>query len=235
MDQSFDVQEKGSSCDKPKSAIVRFPRLPCRFPRRNAEDVARFRTARLIAALEKRALNWIGRGLKANKKLGRIFLRLKELVGHGHFRDYYECTFGKCGIPFRTAQAYMLLARKSGQDTNCADPALFPKATDPQAVEIRKATEAHQLAVAGAQSDSAAEASSADERRSSHSEESSDSTCICRPSLHVTQDQKERISALWRSEHRASAESEVIDLLMQICDRYEGRSDSSNESEEDDA
>ena len=221
--------------------IHRFPRLPLRFPRlpirrfcrETAEDVARFRTAWLIAALEKRALNWIGRGLKANKKLGKIFLRLKGLVGHGHFREYYERTFGKCGIPFRTAQAYMLLARKTGQDANCADSALFPEATDPQAVEIREATEAHELAVAAARSDSSDEESSPAEHPSSHAEESGDSTCTCRPSLHVTEEQKDRISALWRSEHRASAESEVIDRLMELCDRYEGSSDSGAEEVDD--
>jgi hypothetical protein len=157
------------------------------------------------------------------------------LVGHGHFEAYYKRTFEKDGIPFRTAQAYMLLARRFGQDTNSADSALFPKATDPQAVEIREATEAHQLAVADAQSESSDEASSADEHRNGHSEESADSTCICRPSLHVKQDQKTRIAALWRSEHRTSAESEVIDFLMELCDRYEGSGNSSGDSEEDNA
>jgi hypothetical protein len=223
--------------------IRRFPRLPRRFPRlpirrysrKTAEDVARFRTAWLIAALEKRAHNWIGRGLKANVKLGRIFIRLKELVGHGHFEAYYKRTFEKDGIPFRTAQAYMLLTRRSGQDTNSADSALFPQATDPQAVEIREATEAHQFAVADAQSDSSDEESNADERRRSRSEESVDSTCVCRPILHVTQDQKARLTALWRSEHRKSAESEVIDFLMELCDQYADSSDSSSSSEEDDA
>ena len=223
---------RGESKAKP---IRRFPRLPIRrFCRRTAEDVARFRTARLIAALEKRAHTWIGRGLKANKKLGRIFIRLKELVGHGHFRDYYERTFGKCGIPFRTAQAYMLLARESGQDTNYANSALFPKAIDSQAVEIREATKAHQLAVDDARAETSDEAASADEHRDSHAEElSGESTCVCRPSLHVTPDQKAQISTLWRSEHRAAAESEVVNLLMEHCDRYEGSSDSSSSSEEE--
>ena len=231
--ESSDTQQKilvlqGTRAD----GILRFPRLPRRFPRRSAEDVARFRTAWLITALEKRAHNWIGRGLKANIKLGRIFIRLKELVGHGHFEAYYKRTFEKDGIPFRTAQGYMLLARRSGQDTNSADSALFPPATDPQAVEIREATDAHQLAVDAAQPESSDKAASDDAH---HSDDSDSSKCICRPSIYVTQDQKARITALWRSENRASAEREVIELLMELCDRYDGSSDSSSESEEDDA
>jgi hypothetical protein len=213
------LDDRGEGNPKP---IRRFPRLPIRrYCRRNAEDVARFRTARLITVLEKRAHTWIGRGRKANLKLGRIFLRLKELVGHGHFKSYYEHAFGKPhGIPFRTAQSYMQAARKAGQDTDGADFAHFPTATDPQATEIREATEKHRLAVADAKSESPDEASSADEHRGDHSEESDGSTCVCRPSLHVTPDQKAQISALWRSEHRAAAESEVVNLLMELCDRY---------------
>lgn len=217
--------------------IRRFPRLPIRrYCRRNAEDVARFRTARLIAVLEKRAHTWIGRGRKANLKLGRIFLRLKLLVRHGDFRDYYERTFGiPHEIPFRTAQSYMQAARKEGKDINCADSALFPAATDPQAVEIREVTKTHQLAVDDARAETSDEAASADEHRDSHAEESGESTCVCRPSFHVTPDQKAQISALWRSEHRAAAESEVVNLLIELCDRYQGSSDSSSSSEEDDA
>jgi hypothetical protein len=218
-----------------ENPIRRFPRLPIRrFPRRNAEDVARFRTAWQIAALEKRALNWIGRGLKANVKLGRIFIRLKELVGHGHFEAYYERTFENDGIPFRTAQSYMLLARKKDKETNSADSALFPQAIDPQAVEIREATKAQQLAINDALAERSDAASSPDEHHSGHAAQASDSGSLCRLGLHLRPDQKARISALWRSEHRASAESEVIDLLMELCDRNEGSSDSSSSSEEED-
>ncbi len=218
--------------------IVRFPRLVRRFPRlpirrycrRTAEDVARFRTARLIAALEKRAHIWIGRGRKANLKLGRIFLRLKMLVRHGDFSDYYERTFGiPHGIPFRTAQSYMQAARKEGKVINCADSALFPAATDPQAVEIREVTEKHRLAVAVAESEISDDVSSSADERSSRSEKSAESICVCRLSLRVTQDQKARISELWSSEHRALAESAVTDFLIELCRKYEISSSNSEE------
>lgn len=128
----------------------------------------------------------------------------------------------------------MQAARKEGKDINCANSALFPAATDPQAVEIREATKTHQLAVDDARADTSDEAVSTDEHRDSHAEVSSgESTCVCRPSLHVTPDQNAQISALWRSEHRMAAESEMINLLMELCDRYGDSSDSSSSSEED--
>src|ERR1700676_2937487 len=121
-----------------------------RFPRRNADDVVLDRRARLIAQIETEAVEWIGRGREANIELGRRFIRLKDLVGHGHFEKYYERKFGQpYRIAFRTAQVYMRLAREA-DEAKGADPALFPPATDPQAVAIREATERARLAVADA-------------------------------------------------------------------------------------
>jgi len=155
------------------------------------------------------------------------------LVRHGDFSDYYERTFRKPhGIPFRTAQSYMQAARKEAKDNNCADSALFPAATDPQAVEIREVTEKHRLAVAGAEPESSDDmSSSAEEQRSGRSEKSGESICVCRLSLRVTQEQKARIAELWNSEHRVLAESVVTDFLIELCRRY----DSGSGSEEADA
>lgn len=202
--------------------IRRFPRLPIRrFPRRNAEDVARFRQARLFAVLENRAHNWIGRGRPANLKLGRLLLRLKDFVGHGNFLAYYKHTFEKRdGIPLRTAQDYMKMARL--EVTKYAESAQIKQADDPQATEIRAANEKHRLAVEAAKSKSSDETSaSSEERHPGRSTRSDESLCICRPSIPVTPTEKTRIAALWASDRRTAAEAAVRDVLLEQCREYE--------------
>jgi len=168
--------------------------------------------------MEKEAVEWIGRGREANKELGRIFSRLKDLVGHGQFKRYFERKFGKpYRIAFRTAQSYMQMARQADEPKR-ADSALFPPATDPQAVAIREATEKQRRDVANAKPESRYEASVSAE---SKDEKPRTSLRTCRLQMRVTEKQRAQISALWRSEHRALAEIQVIDLLTTLCSQHE--------------
>lgn len=195
----------------------------CRYSRRNAEDVASYRKSHRIAELEERADQWIKRGREANIELGRVFILLKELVGHGRFEKYYEQKFGRpYGIAFRTAQVYMQLARKEDEQAKCADPALFPPATDRQAVAIRGATEKARLAVADADQHSSDESiTSVDACSGNDSEKPVSSMCTCRLYIRMTKDQRDSISALWKSEHKHVAEVEVTNYLMDLCAKYD--------------
>jgi len=189
-----------------------------RFPRRNAEDVAFYRTAYRIAALEAEAFDRIARGHEANVELGRVFNQIKALLRHGEWKPYFAKKFAPRGIPLRTATAYMGLAREADERTKKADSALFPPATDPQAVAIREATEKQRRDVAKAKPESTYEASASTE---SKDEKPRTSLCMCRLQIRVTEKQRAHISALWRSEHRALADTQVIDLLTTLCSKYE--------------
>jgi hypothetical protein len=228
--------QKDGSHQNPKDTkrIARFPRLIRRFPRRNAEDIAFYRRAMLIAEVETEAVEWIGRGREANIQLGRRFIRLKDLVGHGHFERYYERKFGlPYGIRFRTAQAYMQLARKADEEAKNADSALFPLATDSQAVAIREATEKKRLAVADAKQESSGEfTTNADMHPSKESKGSSNSMCTCRLHIRTTKERSVRIAALWKSEHRHSAESKTTDYLIELCDEYDIKGNDADEDHE---
>ncbi len=199
-----------------------------RHARRTAEDVAFHHRVRRIAALEKEARKWIARsitliarGRAANIQLGRIFIKLKRLVGHGNFESYYVKKFERdYGIAFRTAQDYMRLARDADEAKSAA-PALFPPATDPQAVETREATARHQAAVARARSSSSETASS--DAETDHGERAKDhegSMCTCRLQIRMSKEDHARVLALWRSDHRALAESAVTKFLLELCAKY---------------
>jgi hypothetical protein len=211
-----------------------------RHPRRTAEDVASHHRVRRIAELEKearkliaRSITLIARGREANIQLGRIFIKLKRLVGHGHFEKYYERKFGRFyGIAFRTAQDYMVLAREA-DEAKSADTALFPLAMDPQAVNIRKQTERARLAVADAESESPGESTTDPEAQATNpAPNSAGSMVTCRLFIRMMRGQRKRVTALLRSEHRALAESTVIDTLLKLCDEYRIAGSDSREASE---
>src|SRR5579864_864542 len=187
-----------------------------RFPRsRTAEDVAFFRTADRIVELETQAREWIGRGREANIQLGHILQELKVLVGHGNFQKYFETKFGgPYGIAFRTAQAYMRLAREADEESKSAGPALFDLATDPHAVAIREAAERALQAVADAAEDGSSDSSTSD------AQGFATSICIFRPYIRMTRAQRDTIAALWKSEHRHSVDNDVTDYLLELCRKY---------------
>jgi len=224
----LDDHEEGT-----EKSFRRYPRLPIRrYPRRNAESVAFYRTANLIAELEKKAHDWFARGREANIEVGRILIRLKPLVGHGNFQRYYELKYGKpYRIAFRTAQVYMQLARKADEETKGADPALFPPATDSQAMAIREATEKARLAVRAADAHSSNESTtSTDAHVRNDSPKYVSSMCTCRLYIRMTTEQRDTISKMWRSEHRHSAETKVTNYLMELCAECEISGNDSAES-----
>jgi len=235
MNQLAAETDRSHQNPKDTKHIVRFPRYPIRrYSRRTAEDVAYYRRLRLIAELEKEAVEWIGRGLPANIELGRRFIRLKDLVGHGRFKKYYEKTFAKpYGIALRTAQTYMGLAREADRKSKSADAALFQLAMDPQAVEIREATGKHKAAVARAHKPGSEETSSdADTDQRGHAKDPADAMCTCRLQIRMTREMHTRVLALWRSEHRALAESAVTEVLLELCAKYGIDESASEESDE---
>jgi hypothetical protein len=109
--------------------------------------------AERLAALEAMAFQQIARGRAANLELGRLFIQIKDIVGHGRWERYYVERFGSCGVAKRTAQTYMDLARKEDAISKSADSALFPPAMDPQGVKTRDATSKAAAKVGGAARD----------------------------------------------------------------------------------
>jgi hypothetical protein len=121
---------------------MRFPRLP-------AEEIAVRERDNRIRELEAQAFDWIARGHEANIQLGRVFLQLKELKERGAWESYFIETFEPKGIPLRTGQHYMQLAKEA--DAVSAKIALFPDALDPEAQEMNQATRAAESAVKAAE------------------------------------------------------------------------------------
>jgi hypothetical protein len=115
----------------------------------SAEALASKVNEEKLITLEAKAFEWIARGRAANLELGRLFLQIKVIVGHGRWEHYYEERFGSCGIAKRTAQTYMDLARECLK-SKTADSAFFPPATDPHAQAIVGAAEDARAAVARA-------------------------------------------------------------------------------------
>ena len=159
MDQSFDVQEKGSSCDKPKSAIVRFPRLPRRFPRLpksirrfprlpepqslvdglNAEDLtekSNLAEANMLLMEGRVGLADTSRGILV---AGRAFNKLKRMFPKGTWLPRLKMEAEKSGHSVRSIQEYMKAAKEA--DAKNAKPRVFAKAIDPQAVVMTEAGE----------------------------------------------------------------------------------------------
>jgi hypothetical protein len=108
--------------------------------------------AELLAGLEARVDRGIARGRAANLELGRTWLQIRPIVGHGQWARYYAARFGSCGIGLRTAQTYMEMAHKADAIAKTANSALFPMARDYEARSIRDATEQARAEV-GASSD----------------------------------------------------------------------------------
>jgi hypothetical protein len=214
----------------------RFPRLIRRYPRLNADDVAFYSRLNLQKDLEARAREWIGRGREANTELGRIFIRLKDVVGHGHFKEYFTRTFGKpYAISFRTAQVYMQLAREAEKNATGAGSVLFPLAMDAEAVELRNAREKDAEAVSRAAGENvdeelAQEDGEPSQKREDTKRRAEDALCTCRLAIRMKEEQKAPIVALWRSKNRGLAEVEVTDYLLNLCHKYES---SSSEGDDD--
>jgi hypothetical protein len=186
-----------------------------RLPRLDVETVVKEASAAYRAELENRAFDWIARGHEANIQLGRVFLQLKDIIDYGDWEAYFAEKFETRGIPLRTGQYYMQLAKDA--DAVSAKVELFPEATDPKAQAINAATEQARQAVATADPQSSDHrASGADVPDAGKSE---DGIRTHRLAVRLTERQWSRIATLWSSEHRALGEAAVTNCLMEVCDR----------------
>jgi len=210
--------------------IYRHPettRAFCRRPRLPAEVTVAEAKAAYIVELERRAFDWIARGHEANIQLGRTFLQLKELVDRGDWEAYFTEKFEPRGIPLRTGQHYMQLAKEAEEVAPKVE--LYPTATDPKAQAMTAATEKASQAVA------AADPQGSDQKgpRTDVPEtgKSEDGLRMRRLAIRMTQRRWDRISKLWSSEHRALGEAAVTDCLIEVCDRCGIPSDDSQEGQ----
>jgi hypothetical protein len=155
-----------------------------------------------LAKLKRKAVIWAQRGREANEELGRIFLQIKAIVGHGKWLSYYaENIEPCCKIPDRTAQAYMELAR-TADSRKSADSADFPQAMDADAVAKRKATARAEAEVG----DHSGQKSKSEPKQSNF-------TLV----VPMTADLQEAVSELRDSKAWSIARKKVIALLKQLC------------------
>jgi hypothetical protein len=158
-----------------------------------------------LAALVAEAFRWIARGREANIQVGRKFLLIKAIVGHGQWERYYAYKFGTCGIAKRTAQEYMDLARKEDANAKSAESAYFPKATDRHAVTMRNATaKAEAEVLTSARLKSVAEETGA----------------IFNLQVRLTAEVQEAAKKLRNSADWLSAEREIAAFLRGLCVKF---------------
>ena len=117
------------------SVPERFPRLPGVFPAaQSAEEIA---VERELVPLVAETVTWLARGRPANIEAGRrLFIikkRLREHLGHGHWKSYFAKWFAPHGITLRTAENYMVMARE--EDAKIENLSIM--ATDAEAREGR--------------------------------------------------------------------------------------------------
>jgi hypothetical protein len=155
-----------------------------------------------LAALEAKAFRCIARGRKANVELGRLFLLIKAIVGHGRWESYYAERFRGCGISKRTAQVYMDLARKEDATSKTADSAVFAKAMDPQAVKTRDATAKAKAEVGHSQNEKVRPDG------------------IFKLPLFLTGEEQKATHVLVHSSDWPIAQREIIRLLKELCVRF---------------
>jgi hypothetical protein len=178
------------------------PKARARLRKKGESIVSRAKAERL-AALETRAFRWIARGRAANLELGRVFLEIKAIVGHGRWERYYAERFGSYGVAQRTAQTYMERARKEDAISKTAESALFPMATDPKAQEMRAATEQARAEVAKA----GETPKRGPVRRDG----------IYKLPLFLTIDEQDATDELRKSPDWPDAQKKIVALLDQLC------------------
>jgi hypothetical protein len=104
-----------------------------RFPRLSDRDEAELR------ALVVEGWACYERGYKANVELGRVFRRIKRIVGHGGWERFYQQYFPNCVSP-RTARTYMELSRREDAKVKTANSAVFKTGTHDIAQKVQAAT-----------------------------------------------------------------------------------------------
>lgn len=181
--------------------IMRFSRLPERALPTPQPQSAKAMTAEQkedqIAELDAKAFHWLARGREANTEVGRAFNELKVILGHGKWQRHFAKTFAPRGITLRTAENYMRLAHNA--DPKIEKLSTFKPASDPEATEIRKATEKAQAEVGDAV------------------HQTSERKQIYKLALHLSIDDQNAADRLWKSPHRPRAEKEIVRRLKQLC------------------
>ncbi len=194
------MMDKGKSSKLAKRTATQKARARLR---KSGESITSRARAERLAALEARAFQWIARGRAANLELGRVFLQIKVIVGHGRWQRYYVERFGSCGVPQRTAQTYMEMARKQDAISKTAESALFPIATDPKAQEMRAANE--QVRAEGAKAGEAAKRGPVRVNG------------IYKLPLFLTIDEQDATDKLRKSPDWPDAQKKIVALLNQLC------------------
>jgi hypothetical protein len=156
-----------------------------------------------LAKLVESTFQLIARRREVRIELGQNFLQIKKSVGRGNWKSFFEKTFA-AHVSWRTAQRYINQARKATADAQKRQSVAFPRATDSEAEDIRKAAENAQADVGDA------------ERRSPP---------VYRLALHLNVEDRNDVIKLWKSRRRSSSEKRVINLLKQLCE--EGQSEES--------
>jgi hypothetical protein len=177
----------------------------------SAEALAEIAKAKRLAALSHEALELFERGRSANIKLGRVFMEIKELVGHGSWAKYFAEQFAPRGIPIRTAQDYMLLAAKGCETSKSAESAFLTQATDPQAQAINRAVENARARIAKA---AKADAGSPESRSRKARVRPSG---IFRLALLMSGVGKNKTEKLMRSGNWPWAQKEILDVIDKHC------------------
>jgi hypothetical protein len=172
----------------------------------SAEALAADSTTRKLSELNARASRWIARGRKANRTLGKIFNKIKALVGHGKWQDYFEKHFEHRGIEFRTAERYMCDAREADTLSKNVKVSNSVPASDRQAKAINKATAHDEAAVVRAGGELSA---------SKKPRVRQEVTYVLR--LRMTGVQKTAIDALRNSPLGPAVEAEIKATLLHLC------------------
>ena len=174
-------------------------------PRKKPQSISSGAKAEQLAALEAQAFHCIARGRAANLELGRMFLQIKVIAGHGRWESYYDERFGSSYVAFRTAQTYMNMARKEDAISKTAESALFPLAMDPQAVTRRDAAAMAEAEVGGA----------ADHKAKKRHVRPEGPCLFQLPPIRLTDDERNASDQLVKL-HWPRAEKEILALLKQL-------------------
>jgi hypothetical protein len=166
----------------------------------------------IVAALAAQAFASMRRGYEANVDVGRTFNKIKSILGHGRWKAYFHKTFAPCGIILRTAQNYMVLARKADADLKNENSSFSQTASDPHAQAMRRTNEKAQaeVAIATAQSPTL-------------KQERVRPDCIYKLPLVLTVREQDATEKLRKSPDWPSAEKKIVSLLKVLCAQCGGK------------
>jgi hypothetical protein len=157
------------------------------------------------AALENRAFQLLTRRRELRIELGRVFLQIKEIVGHGRWESYFTETFA---VPFditlRTGENYMKGAREydgGSKNENLSD---LEPATDRGARKMKEATQRAQEIVGPSR--------------------------IFKLPLLLTADEQTATSRLLKSRNWPKARREITTLVIQLSLKLGTREEEKHEN-----